>query len=105
MYVKSPYPEVPPIPETNLHNVCFHRPDQAEWPADHTMHIDGITGRKRSYREFLARINDAAAALGAPLSDGGLGLTEGNEEIVAIMSDNIMVNVNSPRFWSCNNDA
>ncbi|KAF9459208.1 hypothetical protein BDZ94DRAFT_1268837 [Collybia nuda] len=90
MYLKSPYPDVPPIPELNAHHLFFGRPDQAEWPEDFTLHIDVKTGRKRTYREFVQRVRQGATALGTPVSDGGLGLTGGEGEIVGIMSDNSM---------------
>jgi len=90
MYIKSPYPDVPPVPEVNVHNLLLHRPDQANWP-NHTLHIDPITGRRRTFHEFLQRVNVGATALGAPISEGGLGLRGEDGEMVGIMSENSMV--------------
>ncbi|KAF8887153.1 hypothetical protein BD779DRAFT_1672909 [Infundibulicybe gibba] len=90
MHIKSPYPDVPPLPEMNAHHFFFNRPDQAEWP-DYTIHIDPVTGFKRTYREFLERVYDGATALGAPVSAGGLGLRGGDGgEMIGIMSENAM---------------
>lgn len=90
MYLKSMYPTPPPPPEVNVHNVLFHRPEQASWP-DYTLHIDSVTGRKRTFSEFLERVYDGATALGAPVSQGGLGLRGEDGEIVGILSENSLV--------------
>ncbi|KAF8625992.1 hypothetical protein AX17_006716 [Amanita inopinata Kibby_2008] len=89
MYIKSPYPDVPPLPEVNVHHLTFGRPDQAEWP-NFTLHIDAKSGRTRGYRRFLERIGYAAIALGAPVDEGGLGLSGENGDIIGIMSENCM---------------
>ncbi|TFK34780.1 hypothetical protein BDQ12DRAFT_715112 [Crucibulum laeve] len=89
MYLKSPYPDPPPLPEVNAHYLFFKRPDQDQWP-DYTLHIDPVTGYKRSYREFVARVQYGATALGAPVADGGLGLRAEDGDIVGIMSENSM---------------
>ncbi|KAF5377931.1 hypothetical protein D9615_006730 [Tricholomella constricta] len=92
MYLKSPYPDVPPVPETNAHNVFFNRPEQAAWP-DYTAQIDALTGTRRSFRELVERIRLGATALGTPASQGGqVGLRDGGggDEIVGIMSHNSM---------------
>ncbi|KXN90934.1 putative 4-coumarate--CoA ligase 1 [Leucoagaricus sp. SymC.cos] len=89
MYLKSPYPDPPAIPEVNSHYLFFKRPDQAEWP-DYTLHIDAKTGRRRKYKEFIKRIEDLATALGAPVSQEGLGLKAEDGEIVGIVSENCM---------------
>ncbi|TFK68984.1 acetyl-CoA synthetase-like protein [Pluteus cervinus] len=88
MIIKSPFPDPPPLPETNVHNIFFNRPEQAQW-ADFTLLIDAPTGKRRGYREFVERVRDAATALGAPVAEGGLGL-RGEDEIVGIMSENSM---------------
>ncbi|KAG6901502.1 hypothetical protein C0995_011052 [Termitomyces sp. Mi166 len=87
MYLQSLFPDVPSFPEGNVHNVFFNRPDQAEWP-DYTLHIDAKTGKTRTYREFKERVQLAATALGAPVSEGGLGLRPEDNEIIAVMSHN-----------------
>ncbi|KAF5377817.1 hypothetical protein D9615_006732 [Tricholomella constricta] len=88
MYLKSPYPDVPAYPAFNAHHIFFGRPDQAEWP-DYTLQIDAKTGKKRTFRQFVDRVRVGATALGAPISEGGLGLS-GEKEIVGIMSENSM---------------
>lgn len=91
MYLKSPYPDVPPISEINLHDLFFHRPDQAEWK-DFTLHIDALTGKRRTFREFVRRVKLGITALGAPVAEGGLGLgTSGGNEMIGIISQNSMV--------------
>ena len=85
MYIKSLYPEVPhPPPDTNAHMALLRRPDQAEW-SDFTLHIDAQTGKTRTFRDFLERIQYAATAL------GGLGLSPENGDIIGIISFNSMV--------------
>jgi hypothetical protein len=68
MYVKSPYPDVPPTPDMNVHHLVFHRPEQAEWK-DYTLHIDAETGERRTFREFVNRVQLGMNALGAPVLD------------------------------------
>ncbi|KAF8074103.1 hypothetical protein FPV67DRAFT_787638 [Lyophyllum atratum] len=87
MYLKSSYPEVPAYPECNVHHIFFNRPDQADWP-DFTYLIDAKTGRKKSFRQFVQRVRVGATALGAPISDGGLGIRGEDGEIVGIINQN-----------------
>jgi hypothetical protein len=68
----------------------FHRPDQNEWK-NYTVHIDAVTGRKRSFREFYERIIDGATALGSPISEKGLDLKGEDGEMVGILGTNSMV--------------
>ena len=85
MYIKSLYPEAPrPPPDTNAHMALLRRPDQAEWP-DFALHIDARTGKTRTFREFVERIQYAATAL------GGLGLSPENGDIIGIISFNCLV--------------
>ena len=88
--IKSFYPEPPAAPDLNAHYSFFKRPDQAQWPADFTLHIDALTGEKRTYKEFLARVNDLASALGGPVDNGCLGLGRPGEK-VGIMMENSSV--------------
>lgn len=88
------YPDVPNIPPTNIHNIIFHRQDQKEWK-NHTLHIDAVTGKKRTFREFYERVIDGATALASPASEEGLGLKGEDGEIVGILAENCMV-----RFFS-----
>jgi hypothetical protein len=79
------------MPEMNVHHLFFHRPEQAEWK-DYTLQIDGETGKRRTFREFVDRLQLGMTALGAPASDGGLGLgTQKDGEMVGIVSPNSMV--------------
>ncbi|KAJ6459596.1 hypothetical protein C8R45DRAFT_1221328 [Mycena sanguinolenta] len=87
MYIKSSFPPLPPLPEVNIHHVMFGRPDQAEWP-DYTIQIEEKTGRKRTYKEMQNRIELGATALGAKVSDGGLGLSGDDGEIIGLLGDN-----------------
>lgn len=88
--IKSLYPEPPPAPDANAHYSFFKRPDQTQWPADFTLHIDAVTGERRTYREFQARVNDLATGLGGSTSDGCLGLGKPGEK-VGIMMENSSV--------------
>jgi hypothetical protein len=90
MYLKSPYPDMPPIPEANAHYMYFKRPDQAEWP-DFTSLIDAQTGERRKHSELVKRIENLATALGMPVSQGGLGLRAEDGELVGIFSENCLV--------------
>ncbi|KAJ3506882.1 hypothetical protein NLJ89_g6614 [Agrocybe chaxingu] len=87
MYLKSPYPDPPPLPEVNVHHILFQRPDQEQWP-DYTVHIDPVTDERVSFREHLARIEQLSTALGAPVAEGGLGLSGEGSDVVGIMSEN-----------------
>ncbi|KAJ7878869.1 hypothetical protein B0H14DRAFT_2711162 [Mycena olivaceomarginata] len=87
MYIQSPYPALPRLPEVNVHNVMFGRANQAEWP-DYTIHIEAKTGRERTYKELMNDIAVGATALGASVSAGGLGLNGDGDEIIGILGDN-----------------
>lgn len=90
MYHKSPFPDLPNVPETNVHHLLLNRPDQQEWP-DYTLLVDVATGQRRSFRNFVERVRDGATALGADVTQGGLGLRPENGEIVGILSENCLV--------------
>ncbi|ESK89209.1 4-coumarate- ligase [Moniliophthora roreri MCA 2997] len=104
MHISSPYPDPPAVPANepiNAFNVIFNRPDQKEWN-DYTLFIEGSTGRELKYSAFRRCIDDATTALGAPESQGGLGLgvngapearedgtlEQGVTDMVGIMSEN-----------------
>ncbi|KJA14497.1 hypothetical protein HYPSUDRAFT_150348 [Hypholoma sublateritium FD-334 SS-4] len=88
MYIKSPYPDPPPLPNVNAHYFFFKRPDQAEWP-NYTIHIDSATDARVMYRDFVRNIEDLSTGLAAPVSQGGMGLEGWEEgEIVGIISQN-----------------
>lgn len=78
----------------NTHQLLFHRPEQAKWQ-DYTFHIDPKTGMRTTYSEFVARLQLAMTALGAPEAEGGLGLgTEKDGEMIGIISSNSLVSLN-----------
>ncbi|PFH48606.1 hypothetical protein AMATHDRAFT_149468 [Amanita thiersii Skay4041] len=89
MHLKSMYPDLPPIPPGNAHNLCLRRPDQEDW-LDYTVHIDSTTGQTRSFREFVQRVDHAATALGGSMEKGSLGLSTEHNDIIGIMSENCM---------------
>jgi len=89
MYLKSLYPEVPPTPDTNVHELLFNLSPAASDP-DYTFLIDGPTGRKLSRDEFKERVYDGMIGLGAPISEGGLGISGESGDIVGIVSVNCM---------------
>lgn len=89
MYLKSLYPSVPVVPDKNIHELIFNSPT-ATMP-DYVAQIDVITGQKRTRKEVEERVRDAATALGAPLSEGGLGLSAEDKVVVGICSGNCMV--------------
>lgn len=90
MYLKSLYPWPPPVPDSNVHNCMFGSESDAQ-PEDYLLHIDAPSGKKRTYYEFRERVRDAATALGASVSDGGLGVSAEMGDIVGILSHNSMV--------------
>ncbi|KAF8887030.1 hypothetical protein CPB84DRAFT_1684829 [Gymnopilus junonius] len=104
MYVKSPYPDPPALPDVNAHYFLFKRPDQAAWP-NFTVHIDPVeslatVNGSLTFHDFKRNIEDLGTALGASVADGGLGLQawqvnvlpenvrKDGKEIVGIMSEN-----------------
>ncbi|TDL16556.1 acetyl-CoA synthetase-like protein [Rickenella mellea] len=86
--IKSPFPPVPPLPPLNFHTFLFQFPPGNGIPKDHTIHVDGLTGETRSVGQFLERVKDGATALTASISQGGLGIAPGSDEIVGILSPN-----------------
>ncbi|KAG2032682.1 hypothetical protein BDR03DRAFT_935905 [Suillus americanus] len=76
MYHKSLFPDLPKVPESNR-----------EWP-DYPLFVNVATGQRRSFREFVERVRDGATALGAGVSQGGLGLRPENGDLVGILSEN-----------------
>ena len=92
MYLKSPYPDVPPLPNVNAHYFFFKRPVHADWP-NFTAHINAETGEKVMYYDFFERIRDLATGIGAPASQGGLGIVAEGKERVGIMGENSSVSL------------
>ena len=97
MYLKSPFPNPPTLPEANAHNIFFKRKEQSEWP-DFIVHIDAETEEQVMYREFTARIQDLATGLGAPIHQGGMGLRAESGEIVGILAENSSVRTTKMLF-------
>lgn len=87
MYYKSLFPEIPKVPESNVHHLLFNRPDQQDWP-DYTLFVNVATGQRLSFLEFVDRVRDGATAIGADVTQGGLGLRPENGEFVGILSEN-----------------
>ena len=96
MYLKSEYPAVPPTPDRNVHDYIFNTATK-DTP-DLVVHVDVLSGRKRTRKEFEERVRDAATALGAPVSDGGMGLSGEAGDIVGICSGNCMVSTPARRI-------
>ena len=90
MYLKSLYPPVPPTPDVNYHELLFTSPMPVA-VSDYVLHIDGLTGRKRTRNEFYDEVRDGATALSTAVADGGLGLSNEKGDIVAIYSLNSLV--------------
>ena len=89
MVFKSPFPDVPPLPDQNIHDFIFAK---ERIPAqDYVVHIDALTGEKRTRDEFLERVRIAATALCQP-QPAGPGIDVGRE-IVGILSHNSLVSL------------
>ena len=89
MHLRSLYPPIPPIPDKNVEEILWNFPGQEAYPEDFTLHVDAITGRKRSRKEFYERFRDASTALGAPVSQappGGDPLSSVIEEVISLLS-------------------
>jgi hypothetical protein len=99
MYIKSSFPDQANVPDCNAYEALWNRHEQAGWPNDLILHIEGISGRKRTYQEFRTRTVLAATALGSPVSDGSLGFRE-TGEMVAIISHNSLVREGSSALGS-----
>ena len=80
---KSLYPPVPALPLVNYYDFLLRRPDQDAW--DFTVYIDALTDKRMGFRELVARTEAAAIALTE------LGIVSGNNEHVAVLSENSMV--------------
>ncbi|KAI0078256.1 amp dependent CoA ligase [Panus rudis PR-1116 ss-1] len=92
MHLKSLFPPVPPIPDQNIFESFFNNP-VAELPG-HTLYIDAESKRQIKRKEFNERVRDGATALGAPVSKGGLGLSDERGDVVGIFSTNCIDYIN-----------
>ena len=99
MYIKSSFPDQANVPDCNAYEALWNRHEQAGCPDDLILHIDGISGRKRTYQEFRTRAVLAATALGSSVSDGSLGFHE-TGEMIAIISHNSLVRGSSSALES-----
>ena len=100
MYIKSSFPGHDKVPNCNAYEALWNRFEQAGWPDDLILHIDGISGRKRTYQEFRTRAVLAATSLGNPVSDESPGVRSEleNGEMIAIISDSSSVRDGIPYY-------
>lgn len=89
-YHRSLYGLTPVGPTVNYYDFLVGRPDLQSWP-DYTLFVDAMTGKRRRFRETLARIEECASALSSEGRDGGLEIEPGSKEVVGILSENCMV--------------
>ena len=101
MYLKSPYPDVPPQPNVNAHHFFFNRPSQTNW-SNFVVHIDVETGEELMYYDFLERIRDLTTGIGAPVDQGGLGIRSEDKEMIGIMGENSSVSLKNLSFCMLN---
>lgn len=94
VYLKSPFPPIPAIPDRNVHEILVEPPNGIP-PADFTLHIDAVTGKTRTYTQFKRAVELGSTALGAPVADGGLGLSADAGHMVGLYSSNCMVRLPS----------
>lgn len=90
MYLRSSFPPIPNVPTTNyLYTVFPEGSSEDSKTVDYTIHIDAVTGQRRSVKEFARDVFDAITVFGMDRSYGGLKLE--NQHRVGILSDNCMV--------------
>lgn len=89
MPFKSLFPPLPPIPDENHYYILSGLKETAE--PDYVLHIDGLTGYKRTRKEFDERVLLGLTVLTAPTSKGGLGLSGASRDVVGVLSYNCMV--------------
>ncbi|CCL98279.1 uncharacterized protein FIBRA_00273 [Fibroporia radiculosa] len=87
MIFKPLFPEVLPLADQNVHDFLFNKPARTP-DVDYPIHIDALTGVRRTRSEFIDRVRDGATALVAPLSSGGFEI--GPNEHVGILSYNCL---------------
>ena len=98
MYIESSFPDQPKVSDCNAYEALWNRHEQSGCPDDLILHIDGTSGRKRTYQEFRTRAVLAATALGSPVSDVSPRFRE-TGEMIAIISFNSLVREVS-QHWS-----
>ena len=93
MYIKSSFPDEDKVPDCNAYEVLWNRYEQAGWPDDIILHIDGITGRTRTFQEFRTRVILGATALRCRIAENG--------EMIAIVSHSSLVReIQVPQYLS-----
>lgn len=87
--ITSPAGPLPPLPEVNIVYTMLYAPSppRPALPDDYVTHIDGITGEKRTRKQYIARVNEVAGAFLASKDQGGLALNP-QQDVVGILSDN-----------------
>lgn len=98
MPISSLYPVPPPIPDQN-HHYGLSGLKTPETP-DYVLHIDGLTGLKRTRKEFDERVLLGLTALTAPTLKGGLGLNGSAGDIVGVLSFNCLVGIQTSIYTS-----
>ena len=88
MFVKSPFPDPPQLPEANAYHILFGRPDQSSW-TDFPVHIDAVTGERVMQSELVSRVEALSTGLAIPHSQGGLGVAP--TELIGIIGENSSV--------------
>ena len=86
MYIKSSIPVQAKVPECNAYEALWNRHDQAKCPDDLIIHIEGASGKKRTYQELRT-----CAVLAATALDRALNAE--NAEMIAIISQSSSVRV------------
>ena len=90
VYYKSRLSQAVPVAEANAYYAMFGVPDVVV-PQDFTLHVDAITGRRRSFYELRQVVQEGATALALPVAAGGLGLSAAAGHTVGIYSHNSLV--------------
>ena len=100
-HIKSLFRSLPSsTPTINYYDWLLGRPELKSWP-DFALHIDGVTGERRHFNATLERFEQAATALAASPSNGGLGLAARQGEIVGILSENCLVRAKTFPLFFC----
>ena len=86
MNIKSSFPDQAKLEVTdcNAYDALWNRHEQANCSDDLILHIEGISGKTRSYQKFRTLFILAATALqdGSPISDGSLAGFREKREIL-----------------------
>ncbi|KAI0304262.1 hypothetical protein B0F90DRAFT_1228622 [Multifurca ochricompacta] len=88
-HLKSFHSLTPVGPTVNYYDFLLGRPELKS-SSDYTLFVDAMTGKKRRFRETLARIEECATALNSAKKDGGLEIKPESKEVVGILSENCL---------------